>query len=174
MKNAAAILLLMSLIPLVWAQPMPSGGTIIAGEVTYLGERIDSAKITIEVPNTGYKKSIHSTFSHKDMNYYLLGVTASKGDYIIVTVTYKDQKTTDYILRGDEDSYILNIELTDEPRLPPDATTTLAETTPATSTSLTETTIEADGESEDNSLLIIAIAVFVLTATALYLIRRLK
>lgn len=173
MKKAATILLL-SIIPLVWAQPMPSGGTIIAGEVTYLGERIDSAEITVKVPNTGYKKSIHSTFSHKDMNYYLLGVTASKGDYIIVTAAYEDEETTDYILMGDEDNYILDIELTDEPKLPPDATTTSPETTPATSTSLTETTIEADGESKDNSLLIIAIAVFVLIATALYLLGRLK
>ncbi len=144
------LLLLILLIPQVLAQPMPPNGIVIAGEVTYLGERVD-AVVVVEVPGTGYLKKIHSTFSNKNMNYYLSGVKAGSGDYVIVTAAYGGEETTDYVVVGQNRSYTLNIELTDDPRRPPDATTTLPETAPPTissveETSTTETTSETTAE----------------------------
>ena len=139
MKKTTTLLLLISITSLVWAQPIPPGGIIIAGEVTYLGERVD-AVVEVEVPSTGYLEKIHSTFSHMNMNYYMSGVKAGSGDYVIVTATYWGEETTDYVVRGQGSSYTLNLELTDDPRHPPDATTTLPETAPSTTSSIRETT----------------------------------
>jgi len=131
------IVAIMLMATLAIAQPMPSTGTIVAGKVTFHGERVDSAVVEINVPAKKYRKELRSSFLHKELNYYISNVKAGLGDYIVVTASYGGMNSSNYAIKGSEQSYIINIEVTDKPRLPSANTTSTITTTTVTTTTTT-------------------------------------
>lgn len=133
------ITLILLVLPVTHAQPIPESGVYVGGAVTYEGERVDHGKlnVTISVFSTGYQKKTY-TPPNPDIDYAQNSIKAEPGDYVVVQAKYKDQSTRDYIeVEQKEDIYLLDLEITDAPEMPPSTTTTSKTTTTTTSTAVT-------------------------------------
>ncbi len=154
MKNTYQVIAITLMVTLAIAQPMPSTGTIVAGKVTFHGERVDSAVVEIKVPGKEYR--IRSTFLHEELNYYISSVKAASGDYITVTAFYEGMNSSNYAIKGSEQSYIINIEVTDKSRLPPanmkETPSSAVSSTSISSTTTTEAVHDSTASSSTTSI----------------------
>ncbi|MEA1924937.1 MAG: hypothetical protein U9M95_03615 [Candidatus Altiarchaeota archaeon] len=163
MKKLIAGMVFILCMAIVYPQPMPSTKTIVTGMVTYNGERVDDALVTVEVPATGYLEEDYTSFNHPEKNFYFSDVEVENGDSIIVKAEYKNLKTSDYVIAADKHVYTVNLELTAKERIPPNisldsttstTTTTLAaveETTTSTISKTTSTTLTTTTEAVHDS-----------------------